>query len=114
MRQTLADKVVVITGASSGVGRAAALEFARKRARVVVSARRAMLLDEVARECEGVGAPRGFAVTADVTDERAVGARAQRALDTFGRIDVWVNSAAVVAFGPFEDVPLADHLRVLQ
>ncbi|MGZ6392464.1 MAG: SDR family oxidoreductase [Ktedonobacterales bacterium] len=114
MRQSLADKVVVITGASSGVGRATALEFARKGARVVVSARRAMLLDEVARECERVGAPRALAVPADVTDEWAVVALAQRAIDTFGRIDVWVNNAAVVAFGPLEDVPLADHLRVLQ
>ncbi|GLW67428.1 short-chain dehydrogenase [Actinomadura rubrobrunea] len=106
------NAVVVITGASSGIGRATALAFADKGASVVLAARRAHALEEVAVECRGRGG-RALAVPTDVTDLHAVEELARRAVDRFGRIDMWVNAAAVTLYGPFEDVPLEDFRRVL-
>lgn len=114
MPQTLANKVVVITGASSGVGRATALAFADRGARVVVAARRARPLNELAEQCERAGARRVLTMAVDVTDELAVRMLADRAIEAMGSIDIWVNNASVAAFGRFEETPLADHLRVLQ
>ena len=94
MGQQLRDAVVVITGASSGIGRATALEFARRGARLVVAARREEPLEEVARECRALGAE-SLAVALDVADPDAVDELARRADGRFGRIDVWVNNAAV-------------------
>jgi short-subunit dehydrogenase len=109
----LRDSVVVITGASSGIGRAAALEFARAQARMVLVARSTGPLQEVAKECESHGSS-AFAVTADVSVEPQVEHVAQRAMEKFGRIDVWVNAAAVVSFGRFLDVPSETFRRVLE
>jgi NAD(P)-dependent dehydrogenase (short-subunit alcohol dehydrogenase family) len=106
------ESVVVVTGASSGIGRATALAFAKRGASVVVAARRARALDEVVAKCESLGAA-ALAVPTDVSDGDAVEALAQAAVDRFGRIDVWVNNAAVTAFGPFLQMPLGDFRRVL-
>jgi short-subunit dehydrogenase len=104
--------VVVITGASSGVGRATALRFASKGAHVVVAARRAQALETLAAECRRAGVE-ALAVPTDVTDAGAVDDLARRAVARFGRIDVWVNDASVALFAPFLDAPLADVRRVL-
>ncbi|MCO1574361.1 SDR family oxidoreductase [Crossiella sp. SN42] len=106
------DAVVVVTGASSGIGRAAALEFAGKGASVVLAARRAEALREVVRECEAAGG-RALAVPTDVADAHQVNNLARLAAERFGRIDVWVNAAAVSVFAPFEEIPLDDFRRVL-
>jgi NAD(P)-dependent dehydrogenase (short-subunit alcohol dehydrogenase family) len=106
------DAVVVVTGASSGIGRATALAFAGHGAAVVLAARREQALDEVARECESAGG-QSLAVPTDVTDFKAVDELARRAVERFGRIDVWVNDAAVTLFSPFLDAPLEDFRRVL-
>ena len=109
----LTNAVVVITGASSGIGRATALAFAEHRTAVVLAARRAEPLNDVAAQCERVGG-RALAVPTDVTDEAAVEGLARRAVERFGRIDVWVNNAGVYAAGRFEDVPSAVVRRVIE
>jgi short-subunit dehydrogenase len=112
MRAPLADSVVVVTGASSGIGRATALAFAREGAAVVVAARRREPLDILVDECRAIGAA-AVAVPTDVTDERAVRELARRPLETFGRLDVWVNNAGVGAVGDFEAIPSEVFRRVV-
>ncbi|MCP2031074.1 short-subunit dehydrogenase [Okibacterium sp. HSC-33S16] len=104
--------VVVITGASSGIGRATALRFAKRGATVVLASRRAQALAELAAECEKLGGS-ALAVQTDVTDASQVEALARRTVATFGRIDVWVNNASVSVFAPFLEMPLDDLRRVL-
>ncbi|CAO4155741.1 SDR family oxidoreductase [Methylorubrum extorquens] len=111
--KNLHGAVVVITGASSGIGRAGALAFARAGAHVVVAARRRALLDRLAEECSGYGSA-ALAVPTNVTDPQAVEALAQAAEDRFGRIDVWINNAGTGVFGPFQDAPLDLHRRTVE
>jgi short-subunit dehydrogenase len=107
-------RTVVIAGASSGIGRATALAFAREGARVVVASRRADLLDEVAEECEREGARDALAIPTDVTDARAVLALARTAKGAFGRIDVWINNAGTGVFGPYHEADIALHRRTVE
>ncbi|MBB5765855.1 SDR family oxidoreductase [Methylorubrum rhodesianum] len=111
--KNLHEAVVVIAGASSGIGRAAALAFARAGAHVVVAARRRDLLEALAEECSRIG-PAALAVPTDVTDPRAVEALARAAEDRFGRIDAWINNAGTGVFGPFQDAPLDLHHRTVE
>ncbi|WP_234312302.1 SDR family NAD(P)-dependent oxidoreductase [Streptomyces griseus] len=104
--------VVVVTGASSGIGRATALACAGRGARVVLAARSGAVLDEVAGECRRRGGE-GFAVPTDVADERAVRELADRSVARFGRVDVWVNAAGVGILGRFDQVPSAELRRLL-
>ncbi|SCF29616.1 SDR family NAD(P)-dependent oxidoreductase [Micromonospora mirobrigensis] len=98
------SRVVVIAGATSGIGRAAAREFAGRGDRLVLAARSPETLAEVRRECRDAGAEVRDVPT-DVTEPGALDALAATALAEFGRIDVWVHTAAVMAYGRFEDVP---------
>ncbi|MBW3634606.1 MAG: SDR family oxidoreductase [Chloroflexi bacterium] len=113
MAKKMKDLVVVITGASSGIGLATALEFAERGASVVLAARREWALRDVASECERRGG-QALPVPTDTTDEAAVQELARRAVERFGRIDVWVNNAAVGLFSRFEDAPMADFRRVIE
>ncbi|WP_219417394.1 SDR family NAD(P)-dependent oxidoreductase [Pseudonocardia nigra] len=96
--------MVVVTGASSGIGWLAAHTFAARGDTVVLAARSAQTLGEIAVECEQRGG-RALAVPTDVSDEGAVQALTRRTVETFGRIDAWVNGAAVWSYGRFEDTP---------
>lgn len=106
------DKVVVIAGASSGFGKGVALELADQGAKLVLAARRTELLEELAAECERRGG-KAVVVTTDVSEDAQVRRLADSAVQNFGYIDVWINMAGVGAIGRFEEVPLADHHRLL-
>ncbi len=106
------SKVVVITGASSGIGRATALLCARGGARLVLAARRLDALEDVADQCRAAGGD-AIAVALDVADPGALRTLAKAATDRFDRIDVWINNAGIYAIGPFEDVPEEVFDRVL-
>lgn len=105
--------VVVITGASSGIGRATAHAFAAKGARIVLAARSGESLEEVAVECRTRGG-QAIAVPTDVADERQVDALVQAAVGAFGRIDVWVGNASVFSYGTFEKTPPEVFRAVLE
>jgi len=107
--RNLTGKVIVITGASSGFGKGAAREFARNGAAVVLAARRDQLLEELAQECQSLGA-QALTVPTDVSRQEEVENLWRTAYGHFNGIDVWVNNAAVGALGRFEEVPLADHV----
>jgi NAD(P)-dependent dehydrogenase (short-subunit alcohol dehydrogenase family) len=108
----LSDSVVVVTGASSGIGRATALGFIREGAAVVVAGRRLEALEELARECQEAGG-RAAAYALDVAGGEAVQDLARYAVERFGRVDVWVNNAGVSSFGRFEQVPPDIFRRVI-
>jgi NAD(P)-dependent dehydrogenase (short-subunit alcohol dehydrogenase family) len=103
----------VITGASSGFGRAAALAFGRAGARVSLAARGRDALEDTARACRRAGAE-ALVVTADVGDAAAVDHLADHTVERFGQIDVWVNNAGVILYGRFEDVPAEDFEQVVR
>ncbi|HEX7169742.1 MAG TPA: SDR family oxidoreductase [Rubrobacter sp.] len=110
---TLGDKVALITGASQGLGRALALAFAEKGARVVVNARSDESVRPVAGEVEGAGAE-VLAVAADVSREAEVERLVRETVERFGRIDVLVNNAGLL--GPrvgVEDYPEDEWRRVI-
>jgi NAD(P)-dependent dehydrogenase (short-subunit alcohol dehydrogenase family) len=109
----LRGAVVVVTGASSGIGRATAEAFARKGATVILAARREASLEEVAAECDRLGG-RGRVYVLDVTDAEAVREMARWTVEHHGRIDVWVNNAAVYLLARFEDTPPDAFRRVIE
>jgi len=106
-------RVVVITGASSGIGRATALRFAKNGDTLVVAARRKNLLNDLVDECEELGAE-ALAVEADVSEEKSVQKLAKAAGKKFGRIDVWINDAGVGAVGKFDEIKPEEHRRVVE
>ena len=113
----LKGAVVVITGASSGIGRAAAQAFAAEGANLVLAARRESVLDEAVAECGRLSRPHGaraIAVPADVTDAGAVRRLAEAAVREFGHVDVWINNAGVGAVGGFAEVPADAHDQVVR
>jgi short-subunit dehydrogenase len=110
--QPLSGKVIVLTGASSGFGKGAAIELARRGAKLVLAARRADLLDELAKACEAEGAE-AISCATDVSRRGDIERLADAALTSFGRIDVWINNAGVGALGRFERIPLDVHEQVI-
>jgi NADP-dependent 3-hydroxy acid dehydrogenase YdfG len=113
MPRPLEEQVVVLTGASSGIGREAAGLFGRRGAAVVLAARDEVALKEVAREVELAGG-RALAVPTDVADWKQVEALAAAAVGYFGRIDTWVNDAGVSIGGTVEATELAEIERIFR
>jgi short-subunit dehydrogenase len=107
----LSDQVIVITGASSGIGLATAEMAAAKGARVVMSSRNEEdLLDAVNRIRSNGG--RALHIVADVADPDAVDSIAGFAIEQFGGIDTWVNNAGIGIYGKLTETPLADKRRL--
>src|SRR5688572_26863418 len=104
-------KVVVITGASAGVGRATARAFGALGAEVALLARGREGLEAAAREVESRGG-RALVITADVADAKAIDAAAARVEETFGPIDVWVNNAMTSVIGPVKEITADEFRRV--
>lgn len=112
-RPPLSDQVVVITGASSGIGRATAHRFAQHGATVVLAARNEEALRAAAGEVERLGGT-ALTVPTDVGEWDQVQTLARTAQERFGRIDTWVNGAVVSSYGPLVDTPVEALDRVLQ
>lgn len=111
--QAAGRQVVVVTGASAGVGRAVAEEFARHGARVAVLARNRQRLDAVCKRLHELGGE-GLPLVVDVADADAVDAAAQAVEEAFGPIDVWVNSAMVTVYAPVHCTSAQEYRRTTE
>jgi short-subunit dehydrogenase len=108
------DNVVVLTGASAGIGRQLALQLAAQGARLVLAARDPAKLDETAAECRALGA-RVLAVPTDVGDEAQCRGLVERAVAEFGRIDTLVNNAGIGMWARFDEMTdLAPFERIMR
>jgi short-subunit dehydrogenase len=106
-------RIVAITGASAGIGRATALRLAREGAAIAVCARRGDRLDEVAREVEQAGG-QALAVRADVADPDQMTRLVAAAVERFGRLDVMVCNAGFGIAGAIDDIAPADMRRLVE
>ncbi|TNB48165.1 SDR family oxidoreductase [Martelella lutilitoris] len=105
--ENVKDKVIAITGASSGIGRATAVTLAEAGARLVLGARRAERLETLAAEIEAAGGT-AIAHETDVTDRASVQRLVDRATETFGRLDVFIGNAGVGPISGLDDLRVAD------
>jgi len=108
----LADQVALVTGASSGIGRATALRLSQAGAKVVVTARRSDRLRELVGDIEGVGGE-ALALEADVASLDEVQRVTTGTLDAFGRIDVLVNNAGIMPVAPIAEANVEDWTRMV-
>ena len=109
--KALEDQVVVLTGASSGIGLATARRLAGRGAKLVLAARNDEALADLVREIEGAGGE-AVAVPTDVGVRKEVAALRARAVERFGRIDTWINDAGVSIYGAAADVPWDDQRKL--
>lgn len=103
----------MVTGASSGLGRAIALELAQRGVHLLLAARRSDALEDTARRCRSAGSD-ALVIETDVTIETDVQRLAARAIEVFGALDIWINNAGVTLFSPLEEAPFAEHQRVIE
>lgn len=104
---------VVIMGASSGIGAATALAFAREGAQLVLGARGKAGLEDIAQQCRQAGAGVETLVV-DAIDAGAVAAFARRARAILGRIDLWFSCVGAGVVGKYAEVPMSDHRRIIE
>jgi len=107
------DKVVVITGASAGIGRATAWEFAKQGAKLALLARGMEQLEGAKREVEAYGG-KALIIQCDVADADQVEAAAEQTERELGEIDVWVNNAMASVFASFKEITLNEFKRVTE
>lgn len=100
----LTGKVALITGASSGIGRASAIALSSQGAHVVVAARSIDKLNDLVATIVGSG-KRAIAVQLDVTDLSQITSAVSKTIETFGRLDILVNNAGALDYTPFLDMP---------
>jgi short-subunit dehydrogenase len=112
MTPNLADKVVIVTGASAGIGRATAVALAQSGAHVVLVARRQERLDALVEEL-AVYPGRRLAMAGDVGDETFAGLVVEQTIATFGKIDVLINNAGLGHKSQLAEMPPADMRRLL-
>lgn len=112
-KRSLAGKTVVITGASSGVGRATAELFASQGSNVVIVARGMEGINETVAFCRDFGGS-AVGISADMSIASDVQRVAESALEITGKIDVWVNNAGVMASGKFDEIPMEIHEQVVR
>ena len=105
------QQIIVITGASSGIGLATAETAARKGAKVVLAARSTDALNEIVERINSTGG-QAVAVTCDVADRAQVERVAQTAVERFGRIDTWVNDAGVSVYGRLDEISEEDSRKL--
>ena len=98
------DQVVIITGASAGIGKALALQLAGQGARIAIAARRVERLEQVAEECRSLGGA-VLVVPTDVSDEVQCKALVEQTIAAFGRLDMLINNAGLAAVALFDDFP---------
>lgn len=109
----LSQQVILITGATSGIGLTTAREAAKQGAKLVLVARNKEALERLTDEINASGTKAIFA-EADVADEAALQQAAKKAEDTFGRIDTWVNNAGVSIYGKITEVSMEDQRRLFE
>ena len=103
-----------MTGASSGIGRATAVLLAQQGARLVLLSRSRSTLEAAAEECRAAGAAEVLVEVCDVTDRSGVGSAVDRTVERFGRLDLVVHSATVMAYGTVEELPAEVFDRVVE
>ena len=106
----VSEQVVVITGASSGIGRETAIQFGQQGASVVLAARNETALREAEKEIERLGG-RAHVVVTDVAEWDQVDRLAQETVNRFGRIDTWVNNAAASEYATVEQMTVKEIER---
>jgi NAD(P)-dependent dehydrogenase (short-subunit alcohol dehydrogenase family) len=113
MRPRLEGRTALVTGASSGVGRAIARALAREGASVALVARNPGALENGAEEVRAAGA-KALVLPLDVSDAHAVDEAAQAVVDSWGRLDIWVNDAMVSVFAPSDRITPEEYRRVTE
>ena len=113
MSNRLKGRVALVTGASSGIGEATALELARQGAKVAIAARRRERLDALAKQLEGLGAE-PLVLTADLADETAARRVVKETEAHYGRLDILVNNAGVMYLEPVAEADLGRWRQMLE
>jgi NADP-dependent 3-hydroxy acid dehydrogenase YdfG len=112
MSKPLAGRIALVTGASSGIGEAAAIALAQAGADVAISARRADRLEALAQKIEALGV-KALSLPGDAADEATATATVEKTLAHFGKLDILVNSAGIMHMGSMEATDLAEYRRVM-